>query len=282
MEDKQSKLRESYNQLNYLHSKLENEVNSLGKELNKLKKEIDKDPNGSDDQVPEEVILEDDKELNDFLNEDMIFKAMNKYDKTYKDERIKSYIPLGIIAFALIISSIVLFFVYKHHLEKYEMVVSVSIISILLVSCGLRIWLSKKIKKGTSKNRISSVANELSNKVQEVLKRGKYNSEYLGYVLLERIQERERLNDQFSKIMHLINVTTKFSSLLVAMLALLITVFKDYSGIKFFFIVIIVVIFLGVLADYYNYKISDSYYYQRRTILDAITKYKFEKEKDKK
>ena len=66
------------------------------------------------------------------------------------------------------------------------------------------------------KNKIISVTNELSNKVQEVLKRGKYNSEYLSCVLLERMQERKRLNKQFSQIMRIISTVVKFSSFLAA------------------------------------------------------------------
>ena len=99
------------------------------------------------------------------------------------------------------------------------------------------------IKNDISKNKIISVTNELSNKVQEVLKRGKYNSEYLSYVLLERMQERKRLNKQFSQIMRIISTVVKFSSFLAAIFLAIITAYNDSSGIT---ILLVVIIFLFV------------------------------------
>lgn len=56
---------------------MENNVKSMGDELKRLKKEIDKNSNESDNQISEGIIFEDDKELNDFLNEDVIRKAIS-------------------------------------------------------------------------------------------------------------------------------------------------------------------------------------------------------------
>lgn len=48
------------------------------------------------------------------------------------------------------------------------------------------------------------------------------------------------------------------------------------------FIAIIIFIFAGIVLDFYNYKISDNYYYCCRTILDAVVKYKIESKQDEK
>lgn len=275
MQDGLSKVKKSYKQLVNLHDKLENNVKSMGDELKRLKKEIDKNSSESDNQISEGIIFEDDKELNDFLNEDVICKAINNYNEAYKNERINGYKPLVI----MLVASIIVLIVYlniKKFFKIEGILASVVIILVLLVSYGISVYLSKKIKNDISKNKIISVTNELSNKVQEVLKRGKYNSEYLSYVLLERMQERKRLNKQFSQIMRIISTVVKFSSFLAAIFLAIITAYNDSSGITILLVVIIFVICLGVLADYYNYKISDAYYYQRRTILDAVMKYKFE------
>ena len=187
----------------------------MGDELKRLKKEIDKNSNESDNQISEGIIFEDDKELNDFLNEDVICKAINNYNETYKNERINGYKPLVI----MLVASIIVLIVYlniKKFFKIEGILASVVIILVLLVSYGISVYLSKKIKNDISKNKIISVTNELSNKVQEVLKRGKYNSEYLSCVLLERMQERKRLNKQFSQIMRIISTVVKFSSFLAA------------------------------------------------------------------
>ena len=215
MQDGLSKVKKSYKQLVNLHDKLENNVKSMGDELKRLKKEIDKNSNESDNQISEGIIFEDDKELNDFLNEDVICKAINNYNETYKNERINGYKPLVI----MLVASIIVLIVYlniKKFFKIEGILASVVIILVLLVSYGISVYLSKKIKNDISKNKIISVTNELSNKVQEVLKRGKYNSEYLSCVLLERMQERKRLNKQFSQIMRIISTVVKFSSFLAA------------------------------------------------------------------
>ena len=100
MQDGLSKVKKSYKQLVNLHDKLENNVKSMGDELKRLKKEIDKNSNESDNQISEGIIFEDDKELNDFLNEDVICKAINNYNETYKNERINGYKPLVIMLVA--------------------------------------------------------------------------------------------------------------------------------------------------------------------------------------
>ena len=215
MQDGLSKVKKSYKQLVNLHDKLENNVKSMGDELKRLKKEIDKNSNESDNQISEGIIFEDDKELNDFLNEDVICKAINNYNETYKNERINGYKPLVI----MLVASIIVLIVYlniKKFFKIEGILANVVIILVLLVSYGISVYLSKKIKNDISKNKIISVTNELSNKVQEVLKRGKYNSEYLSCVLLERMQERKRLNKQFSQIMRIISTVVKFSSFLAA------------------------------------------------------------------
>ncbi|MQB94157.1 hypothetical protein DN432_10575, partial [Lactobacillus reuteri] len=79
----------------------------MGDELKRLKKEIDKNSNESDNQISEGIIFKDDKELNDFLNEDVICKAINNYNETYKNERINGYKPLVIMLVASIIVLIV-------------------------------------------------------------------------------------------------------------------------------------------------------------------------------
>ena len=188
MQDGLSKVKKSYKQLVNLHDKLENNVKSMGDELKRLKKEIDKNSNESDNQISEGIIFEDDKELNDFLNEDVICKAINNYNETYKNERINGYKPLVI----MLVASIIVLIVYlniKKFFKIEGILASVVIILVLLVSYGISVYLSKKIKNDISKNKIISVTNELSNKVQEVLKRGKYNSEYLSYVLSINLRE---------------------------------------------------------------------------------------------
>lgn len=242
MQDGLSKVKKSYKQLVNLHDKLENNVKSMGDELKRLKKEIDKNSNESDNQISEGIIFEDDKELNDFLNEDVICKAINNYNETYKNERINGYKPLVI----MLVASIIVLIVYlniKKFFKIEGILASVVIILVLLVSYGISVYLSKKIKNDISKNKIISVTNELSNKVQEVLKRGKYNSEYLSYVLLERMQERKRLNKQFSQIMRIISTVVKFSSFLAAIFLAIITAYNDSSGIT---ILLVVIIFLFV------------------------------------
>lgn len=143
MQDGLSKVKKSYKQLVNLHDKLENNVKSMGDELKRLKKEIDKNSNESDNQISEGIIFEDDKELNDFLNEDVICKAINNYNETYKNERINGYKPLVI----MLVASIIVLIVYlniKKFFKIEGILANVVIILVLLVSYGISVYLSKK------------------------------------------------------------------------------------------------------------------------------------------
>ncbi|MQB63680.1 hypothetical protein DN451_08285 [Lactobacillus reuteri] len=117
MQDGLSKVKKSYKQLVNLHDKLENNVKSMGDELKRLKKEIDKNSNESDNQISGGIIFEDDKELNDFLNEDVICKAINNYNETYKNERINGYKPLVI----MLVASIIVLIVYLNIKKFFKM-----------------------------------------------------------------------------------------------------------------------------------------------------------------
>lgn len=122
----------------------------MGDELKRLKKEIDKNSNESDNQISEGIIFEDDKELNDFLNEDVICKAINNYNETYKNERINGYKPLVI----MLVASIIVLIVYlniKKFFKIEGILASMVIILVLLVSYGISVYLSKKIKNDISK-----------------------------------------------------------------------------------------------------------------------------------
>lgn len=130
MQDGLSKVKKSYKQLVNLHDKLENNVKSMGDELKRLKKEIDKNSNESDNQISEGIIFEDDKELNDFLNEDVICKAINNYNETYKNERINGYKPLVI----MLVASIIVLIVYLNIKKFFKIEGILANVVIILVS----------------------------------------------------------------------------------------------------------------------------------------------------
>ena len=130
MQDGLSKVKKSYKQLVNLHDKLENNVKSMGDELKRLKKEIDKNSNESDNQISEGIIFEDDKELNDFLNEDVICKAINNYKETYKNERINGYKPLVI----MLVASIIVLIVYLNIKKFFKIEGILANVVIILVS----------------------------------------------------------------------------------------------------------------------------------------------------
>lgn len=151
----------------------------------------------------------------------------------------------------------------------------------MVIGYVIVVWAHFKLKSRLNQD-LAASANELSEVVQNVLQHTSLNPVYLSYLLACRIQERQRLDQQFNQMMKIISNVLKLPLLVGAIVeGLYIHTLTSISNLPQSIIfldvlVIVIIILLGLAIDFINCRFSDVYYYRQQTILNAVNKFKIE------
>lgn len=235
--------------------------------------------------MPSAIIYDADKELNDFLEDTDLRKKIKAFDKFCKKRWLKNDFPLLAYAGVFATTWLILFKTSWMYLSvdiKIMIMLGVMVAGyIISLLCHLKL-------KSKLNQKLATSVNNLSEAVQHVLNYANLNPEYLSYLLECRIQERQRLDEQYNEMMKIISNVLRLPILLgIVVEGFYIHTLKDINNLPQSIIsldvaVIIAVILLGVAIDFINCWFLDVDYYRQQTILSAVNKFKIEDwDKDK-
>lgn len=132
--------------------------------------------------------------------------------------------------------------------------------------------------RGNQRVKLYTRASDLTKEVLGVLSIRNYDTEYLSYILTQRLNDKKRLDQQFNRAMKISYNLLGLSLLLKALLQGTLKHIKITNDLlsTYNFRIIITVILVVLAVDCYSYLVSDADYYRRQIILNAVKKYQIE------
>lgn len=281
MQDNIPELKKAHEELSAEIIKLIENTKALKEKDQKLEQEIRK--LNKPKRVPEEVLYDADDELNDLLKDKKVHNKIECLNKAYKHRQLFGILPLIIYAILLPIIGW-LIFSYKLFTTRdnrnYVIMLGIMALGYILI------FAYHSRQKLKINQRLAVNANDLSRAVEELLSSSKLNPEYLSYLLSQRVQERQRLDQQFSKTMSIISATLKLPLLLgIVVEGIFIHALNgkvSNSIIWIDIVVIVIIIALAAVMEIINCYGFNAKYYSHQTLMDAVNKFKIEDwDKDK-
>ncbi|MBB1080466.1 hypothetical protein H5S09_11215 [Limosilactobacillus sp. STM2_1] len=221
----------------------------------------------NDEETPkkqiEEIPLDVDEDLNEFLKQRDIKNNIAALRKAYRIKRLVADIPFGVFIIFLLLC-----------IRCRNLWIIMGLIVLGYAICGYCYY--KLRRRGNRK--FSTASRDMINSVQEIFENDEFRDkeQYLYFILSQRIKERQRLDNQFEKIMKIISGILKLPLLLGVIVEGIIIVKAgtsiDSKMITYDLIVIAIIIIIGIVVDLFNYLTSDSYYLIHQTLLAGIKK----------